>query len=292
MKTVSYTTVLRRAAELAGRAYEGDDGNVILQSETAAMLRGFIGVSVASAWTFAPWPETCPVERRQFAPAFVESLAYTVGDVVWDPLGEAYYQCIRGTATIAPTSMTAGAIVESTGYWVKQLDDYNCQEWDDSETYAIGDIVWHSRSQSFHAMHTVAPAGTPPTNTSFWSPIQVLERKVLFQADGATVIGDIYGLYGEDPRISEDCEELSYTQDDEGMTVLDRVNEVWIQFWTLPPSFTTAPATIPHRFADVAAFGAAGLMLRADGKTDSGNELVQMSRSILNDQLSRLATIT
>jgi hypothetical protein len=290
MKTVAYNTVLRRAAELSGRAFQDDTGASLLTQEASAMLRGFIGSMVSSAWTDAPWPETCVSERRRFAPDYVESLLYAAGDVVWDGLNEEYAVALKST-TAAPSTYSGTAVVEATGTWYVLGDSYEAEEWSPTQAYSAGDIVWHSRSDAHYAAHSAVPAGTAPTNAAYWGTVPVLSREILYQADGETVIGDVFGVFAEDPRKDPEADEVDYTQREDGIHVLSQVKEVWVRFWTMPPSFVTAPSTIPHRFADMSAFGAAGLMMRADGKTQAGNELISMSLQLMKDQRERLGNI-
>ena len=82
MKTTTYAEVLRHATELTGRAYVNGAGRVTLSSEAEAVMRGFIGQSIRSAWTAAPFPESTAIERRTFAPLYLATTAYAVGDVV------------------------------------------------------------------------------------------------------------------------------------------------------------------------------------------------------------------
>jgi hypothetical protein len=293
MKTVPYDTVLRHAAELAGYPYEDGSGKVLLSTEDEARFRGFVGHSIRSAWTAAPWPETCIVEQRTFAPRYDATRAYAAGDVVWDPLNGEYAVALKSipAGTSPPSSIVGDDVVEAAGVWYVLADGYPEDEWDNATTYAIGELVWHSRSESHYALHSSAPAGTDPTNASFWCRVPELERRIDFQANGETVIGDVFGIYLTDPNTESEPEELSYTQDPEGIIVLDLANGVYVKFWTMPPSFTSPQSTVLHRFGEFAAFSAAGLILRADGKTDQGMELLRMAKAILDDDVSRLASI-
>lgn len=290
MRVELYSAVLNQAAELSGRQYDDGFGAIKLAPADAVVFRTYIGEAVRRAWTAQAWPETTVHTFRRWARTWIEGTTYVRGDVVWWPVTEAYYVCIAASTTNAPTwsLVIGGDQVLAADLWYPLADEYSADEWLYNVQYTVGDLVRLAYLNQFYVLAVSAAPGVVPTNASFWSPIDPLERRVAWDQDWETdTLGDPYGVYLDNPLTTEEPREVTYTWDSEGMRVLDLVDGVWIHAWLPEPDFLTEPATVLRRFAQFAAITAAGLMLRAEGKTDQGNQFLKLAQGILEDESTK-----
>ena len=300
MRTTLYTQVLQRAAELAGRAYADDSGAVVLSGSDAIMFRTMIGQAVRRAWTYDVWPETTIHTLRRWAPDWGVSptspppaplSGYTRGNIVWWPVTEEYYLCIAQSTTSTPTRslIVGGEQTLRAGVWFLMDDEYSADDWLSNVQYTVGDLVRVAYLDQYYALAVSAAPGVSPLNDAYWSPVTPIVRRVdLEQEWEGQALGDPFGVYLEDPLTTEEPKEATYTWDEEGLRILDKANGVYLHAWTPEPSFFTDPATVPTRFSQYAALAAAGFMLRSEGKTDQGNELVKMAEAVIADESSKI----
>jgi hypothetical protein len=297
MRTTLYAQVLQQAAEIAGRAYTDDAGAVVLSGSDAIMFRTMIGQAIRRAWTAQAWPETTVHTLRRWAapwtmPKGITAPAegvYLAGSIVWWPTTEQYYVAVRDVLGIPPTYESGGTQIGIVARWQPALRSYSGPDWSSSETYQVGDVVRYLYDGNHYALHTSTVAGTKPTNTGYWGRLVQLDQRVAWdQAWEDQTLGDPYGVYLDDPLKTEEPREATYTWDEDGIRVLDRVTGVYLHSWTPEPQFLTDPATVPARFAQYAAMVGAGFMLRSEGKTDQGNELIKVAEGILADEASKI----
>ena len=291
MKTTFYSAILQNAVELAGRAYTDDTGAVVLGGSDAIMFRTMIGQAVRRAWTYQPWPETTIHTLRRFAAPWTQLQTYVRGNIVWWPVTERYYVAIAASTINPPTFQIAigGVHILSADSWYPLDDEYSADEWLANVQYTVGDLVEFSYLDGYYALAVSAAPGTPPTNATSWAPVAPIIRRVAWDQEWeGQSLGDPYGVYLDNPLTTEEPREATYTWDDEGLRVLNQVVGVYLHAWVPEPDFLSDPATVPTRFAQYAAMVGAGFMLRSEGKTDQGNQLVKMAEEILSDESSKI----
>jgi hypothetical protein len=291
-KTVTYSYVLRKACEMTGRTYPPT-------TEEANFFRTFIGTAIRQAWEAFDWPEQLVVQQEFFAPDYSAATAYSVGDVVYFPTEELYYQCVNvaGSTGNDPTTGGPNGTLNS-GYWAEALPDYGNASggsWDANVAYTTGQIVLYPVTQQYYQCISVPAVGTVPTNTSFWGVLNPFFRIVSQQnnPDGTTrsqELGEIFAVYQNDPRAQPvQTRNVRYNFGESGMIVLDQIAYAWIEARLLPPVYLVDPTTIPYRFSEICAYRAAGQMLRVDGKVDLGNEFLQLGEAALSDEIDKVA---
>lgn len=290
MRTIPYRTVLQHAAELSGRSYADGAGSVVLSSDDAVILRTLIGQAVRRAWTAQAWPETTLHSFRRFAQPWQASTGYSAGDRVYWFQSDAYFVALQSSTGVQPTTSVDGQEVTAAAHWFELADQYaEDPGYDAATTYTVGNRVLYRMTGTQHVLFAAAPAGTAPTNQSFWRPVTPLERRIAWnQPWEPELLGDVYGVYRQDPLRVTDPAEAAYTYDESGIRVLDQLNGVYVHAWLPVPSFASDPATLPHRFAHYAALVAAGFMQRNDGKVPQGNQLLELAEETLADEASRL----
>jgi hypothetical protein len=285
MKTVPYTEVLQQAVELTGRAYVDGDGAVVLRNEEERVFRNLIGRANKRIHTAQLWPETRKVQQRFFAQTAWRDapLDVVAGDLRYDPPTESYYQALRDSSGQYPTNDGGSGYEVNSAYWVECTESPKGSEWDSSTAYPIGSSVLYLPNRCVYVAHTYAPAGTLPTNAEYFGQHEPFVTTIDWTSDFGEDIGDVFGAYETDPRIGH-AKGVAFQFDQTGI-LFDRIRPfVWLEFREPAPSFSTAPATLYARFGDFAAMHAAGLMLRMDGKADSGNELLAAAETVLNDE--------
>lgn len=291
-KTVTYEYVLRKACELTGRTYPPT-------TEEANFFRTFINSGLRQAWEAFDWPEQTIVQQEFFAPTYSSATAYSVGDVVYFLVEEKYYQCVRAAGSTGndPTTDGPGGTLNAA-YWAEALPAYGNTDggdWSANDTYALGDIVLYPVTQQYYQCVAVPSVGTAPSNTSFWGLLNPFFRYVskTTNPDGTTrtnELGEIFSVYRGDPRVKiPQTRNVAYGFDSDGMIVADQIPYAWIEVRLLPPIYTSDPATVPYRFAEICAYRAAGQMLRVDGKVDLGNEFLQLGEAALSDEVDKVA---
>lgn len=291
MRTTLYTQVLQQAAELAGRAYTDETGAVVLSGSDAIMFRTMIGQAIRRAWTNQAWPETTIHTMRRWASTWTSGQTYTRGDIVWWPTTNQYFVCVAQTTTGTPTVSWDGAVTNTPqiNLWYPLADEYSADNWLVAKQYTVGDMVYVPSREQYYVLNISAGIGVSPVNGSYWAPVNPIVRRVAWdQAWESQALGDPYGVYLDNPLTTEEPREATFTWDNEGLRILDRVDAVHIHAWLPEPTFMADPATVPTRFAQYAALLGAGFMLRAEGKTDQGNELVKLGEALLEDEAGRV----
>lgn len=291
-KTVSYTYVLQKACELTGRVYPPT-------TEEASFFRTFIGSALRQAWEAFDWPEQTVTQQEFFAPTYSTTTAYVVGDVIYFPTEQKYYQCVNSAGSTGHDPTTGGPNgTLNPSYWAEAADSYlgsSGGDWSNTSTYAIGDIVLYPVNQQYYQCVAVPSVGTVPTNATFWGLLNPFLRNVSQQTnpDGTArtnELGEIFAVYQKDPRVQfVQSRNVQYAFTPTGMLVLDSLPYVWIEARLLPPVYTADPSTIPYRFSEICSYRAAGQMLRVDGKVDLGNEFLQLGESALSDEIDKVA---
>lgn len=79
------------------------------------MLLSFVNAAVRKAWRLWTWPESMNIEQRFFAPVFDYYTTYPLGAIVYDPVTNAYQQCIVPTTILqSPTNTPASWVTPPT----------------------------------------------------------------------------------------------------------------------------------------------------------------------------------
>lgn len=285
MKTTPYSKVLQSAAEMAGRVYSDDDGNVVLNEPEANSLRVFIRTALKHAWESAPWPELIPTERKLFAAPHDPLSTYNRGDIVWHEGTNNYYVCLTQVGQYySPADRYYNDWVTSP-FWGEVAETYDVPEWSAAIPYSQGERVRYDATGKVYQTHMAASAGTQPTVWGRWGELPIWTRYVEFTQGWETdPIGDVFNVFLDNPQTTANPREADWEGTGQGILVRDQVPAVWVRHRQHPPSLTSDPATVPFRFGELCALGAAGMMLRIDGKVELGNQYLSLSAKELEAQ--------
>lgn len=293
MKTVTYTSVLQKAAELTGRPYAS------LTVEEATMFRGFISTALRKAWEKFPWPETMAVSKFYFGiyPENDVDVEYAADSTLINPYDGEYYKTIKAISYgQIPITDSSGAVVEA-GWYVKCIDIENAAEYDNTISYEPGQVVYLPETDKYYAVGSSATtAGYGPTSilSEFWGEVTLFTRDIdkIVDENGVTrtsEIGEVYKITREDPRNSSNLTPVNFYLIGDTIRIIDALPFVWIEYRTVPPTFTTDPSTIPYRFSEFCAQHAASLMLLVDGKADLGAVWAGLAETTLNEECDKVS---
>jgi len=294
MRTVSYDYVLQRACELTGRVFS------TLTTEEANLFRTFISMTLRSAWECFDWPEQTVYQQEFFAPNYSTTQVYSAGMVVYFKTEQKYYQYVGAINSGNPPTLNGPNGTLNSQFWAEAKPTYGNSngEWSTSKTYNIGDIVLYPDTQEYYALYGTAPAGTLPTNASYWGRLNKFLRTINQQLnpDGTTravEIGETFSVWPGDPRVTWRQQEPTYTLTDAGILVEDELPYVWLEFRKTPPLLSTSAEAsayaFPYRFVEVCSLKAAGQMLRVDGKVDLGTTFLELGEIELTKEIDKVA---
>ena len=103
MRSISYQTLLERAAVLSGIKADA------IQNEDAATLGVGLNRALRHAWEFAFWPEVTDCTEFRYRPDYAAGTTYAQGTEVYDPTSAAYYRAVQAST---------GESLADTAYWL------------------------------------------------------------------------------------------------------------------------------------------------------------------------------
>ena len=295
MRTVTYDYVLQRACELTGRVFS------TLTTEESNFFRTFISMSLRSAWECFDWPEQTVYQQEFFAPDYSATQVYSSGMVVYYPTEQKYYQYVGSINSGNPPTLNGPNGSLNSQFWALAQPSYanNTGGWDATTTYSVGNIVLYPATQEYYQLYATAPAGTLPTNASYWGRLNKFLRNIsqTTNADGtarAVEIGEAFSVWPGDPRVTWRQHEVAYTFTDSGILIEVELPYVWVEFRKTPPLLANAAEAsayaFPYRFCEICSLKAAGQMLRVDGKIDLGNQFLELGEAELTKEIDKVAT--
>ena len=295
MRTVTYDYVLQRACELTGRVFS------TLTTEESNFFRTFISMSLRSAWECFDWPEQTVYQQEFFAPDYSATQVYSSGMVVYYPTEQKYYQYVGSINSGNPPTLNGPNGSLNSQFWALAQPSYanNTGGWDATTTYSVGNIVLYPATQEYYQLYATAPAGTLPTNASYWGRLNKFLRNIsqTTNADGtarAVEIGEAFSVWPGDPRVTWRQHEVAYTFTDSGILIEVELPYVWVEFRKTPPLLANAAEAsayaFPYRFCEICSLKAAGQMLRVDGKIDLGNQFLELGEVELTKEIDKVAT--
>ena len=174
MKTVNYNQVLQKLSEMMGMTYSS------LPSELALRYRGFIDGRLCSAWESEWWPDLKRTERRHLRRTYRAATAYVLGDEVWWPQENSYYQALKSGSGTAPTDADGNV---TTSMWCAVTTNPSGDAYSATTAYTAGVQVWYEATQSYYQCIS-AVTGTAPDAASgptYWGEIRPFNRRLAEQ---------------------------------------------------------------------------------------------------------------
>lgn len=127
MRTVTFKSVLHGVAIRMGL-----EPDVNFTNNQALAFTEFINEYAQEGIEKFDWPEWCTIEERFYRADYSALTAYSVGDQVYYPTTDAYYECIATSTGNAPTNTT---------YWEEASSDLDRYiDYDQTGETAIGEV--------------------------------------------------------------------------------------------------------------------------------------------------------
>lgn len=254
MRTVTFQSVIEGAARRAGLSFS------LLSSANQQNLLGFVNDWTKKGWEWEFWPEWTPIEQRAYRDAYDAAKAYpaptaTTPQEVWDPASQRYYQALQATTGHAPAVVSNGVWVANAPYWADSVMGYRYgvpyglavpapfygSDWAPNTDYTAGpqQIVRNPSDDRYYQCIVTHTSGSTFDATK-WGLLTVFERYVALDQTGQTPIGEVRGVYRNNPRTSPRFPgPLTFLINDKGILPAPMAGVmVWVEFRRRPPVFT------------------------------------------------------
>lgn len=256
MKTVAYSDVLYRAAELAGRTRDK------VPVSEALMLRGFLAAELAEVWNMHPWPELIP----GIAELSVTARRSSIG----------WYFTARGD-----TDGNGKAFI-ATNSEHRLLDGMTVRIVNDPSGVMNGTKTITINTES--SFWVDVPPGQP-----------VIEAPDLWVwVWFSDAVGDVLGIYSADPYTTTRCRALEYLRDEQGFRFFEELSQAWLEYMLPAPDLmAVADANlmsypVPETFSNYIAQRAASWLLKSDGQELSAQTMAGLAERTLSNKVQRL----
>lgn len=193
------------------------------------MLRDALALRLREGWEAQFWPELTPAEKRRYRAVWAETTAYEVGDEVYHPGSDGYYQALRASTGEVPATESDGEWTENSEYWAACATGYSADEWEAETEYEVGDQVFVSEEGEYFQCHTAHTSGSE-FEAGYWGMLTDFDAYVAYQQTGETEIGTVAEVYARNPRVYRNAQRLGWTLSDSGVQVPGGPNTVWIEF--------------------------------------------------------------
>ena len=241
MRVVTFQSVLYAAAELLGMNPVRD-----LNPDRARTLVNYLNRHVATGWRFDFWPEWLLTEQRRFRPAYAAAENITAGTERFFFADGKYYQPVRdqSPAAQAPATLTSGVYVENSAYWAASAQSYTGSDWATGTVYTVTNgsatKVRDPLTGLFYQVHTAHTAGATIDLTKM-GRLTAFDKYVGYTQSGETEIDGVKQASRRDPRtFPENPWRIAVTKSNRGIQFpTEAPGEVWLQFRTVPPVFTS-----------------------------------------------------
>lgn len=259
MKTVLYTDVLYRAAELAGRPRDK------LPVSEATMLQSSIAVDLEDLWNRVAWPELNPdpLNVTVVGQKFTKNEAQTGGVALINNDVVDVTFVIGGTA-VPVSASTSGVAGTATGNSVnvQSLAGVLASADIPDETHFVGSIIW-----------------SPAAGITFTQTIPM---------------GDVLTVLSANPHATTRYRAIGFQEGDDEVWIDENLASVWVDFMLPAPDLMSLTGTvlnnyaIPQRFRNYLSNRAAAVLLAADAQGASAAAFLALAETALQTQLNRL----
>jgi len=250
VETITYSDLLRRVVSYCQRVYSE------LSSDDSEAIKTFLDTRIKQIWEFYQWPDLTRVEKRYYKALYSSGTTYAAGAEVYYPTEKKYYQALKQTSGNAPTTLT---------HWAESKQSYADDPWVAGAAYVVGDIVEYASDGLFYACHTAhTSSGTlvpnATGNNERWGKLTELDKYVAWEQAGKNKIGDVLGVWDEDPRTNTKAEKENFFQSENGVQIIDGPNIVYIKYRQVVPSlfYNTWTSGTAYSIGDVVRYPATG----------------------------------
>lgn len=224
MKRVSFDNILAEVCDAVG----WDANN--LDSDEFGRAKRAIASALEEAHRATWWFDLIVVERRQYEADWSTATSYAVGEFVYYPGSDAYYQCVKAHSGHAPATDSGSGWETELAYWAEAARDFTADQYDASTTYAAGDMATYTDGNAYQC-HT-ASTGNAPTDTAYWGLLTPWIPAIPTSAAGRLAVGDMEGMFKADPRVWRLPERIAFERCSAGFVPLQTTitSRPWVRY--------------------------------------------------------------
>jgi len=132
-------------------------------------------------------------------------------------------------------------------------------DWAVGTAYAVGDEVWDGTMEEYYVC-VKAGTGHAVTDGEYWEALTEFDRYVGWEQAGETALGDVMGVWEENPLTASAPGRLKFLLDADGVHVSASTSTVWIRHRLRPSVFTSTvwSASTTYAVGDLVYVAAAG----------------------------------
>lgn len=233
MKAIAYSEILAMVCDGLG----WDPSN--LDAYEFAQAKRAVSAAIEQVYQYCFWPDLTRTEQRTFHPDYDDAEAVAAAEIRYYPPTDAYYIALRATTGNEPATQSGDTWETNLAYWSLAQRTLSADEYDATEAYALGDVVYDPVTYLFYQCHTAAAAGVYPTETDNWGAVAALDPVIPWTRTGSNPIGRVEGVYRADPRVHRGAERLPWDETHLGIQVREgSENNPWVRYELRPPRFT------------------------------------------------------
>lgn len=114
------------------------------------------------------------------------------------------------------------------------------EAWNAAETYAAGDVVWYEGEEGyFEALEATSVGESPETAPAKWEEATDAELWMSLEQSGETVMGEVLGVFYDDPRASRRAKRVEWQLSERGVEACGAAapKEPWVLFRRRAPEW-------------------------------------------------------
>lgn len=151
--------------------------------------------------------------------------------------------------------------------------------WNAGLSYSTGEQVYYFTNKRYYTAKSAVATGVVPTNATYWTAeTSVSDPYISLEQAGGMEIGQVFGIYGSNPRQAPRALCYSYQVSESGIDLAGSpaTGTVWIKFKRRHPLFTTIPIVAGKSYP-------AGYVVYDPVSRDCYRAIIPNSDSIVDD---------
>lgn len=231
MRTVTFANVLNGICDQLG--WDPD----LLDADEFNRIKRAVSASLDEIQKATWWSDLVQTERIQYEDTWSASASYTVGEFVYYPPADAYFQCAQDNSGQAPQASGDSNLA----HWIPAELSLAAEAYDADATYAVGDLVLATDGQYYTCIRS-AFGYEPESSPDYWSVVAAWVPTLSLERADKAAIGNVEGLYEEDPRVWRFPDRISFTRCIGGIIPLQCVitPRPWVRYLPIPHAFDGA----------------------------------------------------
>ncbi len=237
--------VIRGACAICGLAFfatnESGSARIALTTENFEVLRAGMSDALEEITMAGDFPFLRRVEQRRYRLAWDSGTTYAAGDERFHIRSGVYVQALRASTGQEPYD-AAGTL--NSAYWQPCGKSYSGADWTDTTVLAtVGTIYRYPVNGLYYALHTAAPTGTVPTNTSYFGVLTPFDPYVPYELTGYNTIDTCWEVTNANPNVTSALVRYKHFASRNGIQVIadPLPTEPWLTYKMRPARLRGIP---------------------------------------------------